>query len=226
MAIRVLLADDQAMVRTGFAMILDAQPDIEIAGEGEDGERAIAEAKRLQPDVIVMDIRMPKLDGVEATRAILVQAKDAARVLVVTTFDVDQYVFDALRAGASGFLLKNAPPEELVRAVRVVAAGDSLLAPQVTRRLIEAFCLQPAPRPSPPQLEELTAREREVLELVARGLSNTEIADHLVVTHGTVKTHVGRILMKLDLRDRIQAVVFAYETGLIKPGQTTVSRPP
>ena len=225
MTVRVLLADDQAMVRTGFAMILEAQPDIEIVGEADDGERAIADAARLHPDVIVMDIRMPKLDGVSATRAVTARGQDAPRVLVVTTFDIDQYVFDALRAGASGFLLKNAPPEELVRAVRVVAAGDSLLAPQVTRRLIEAFCLQPATPAPPPQLEELTTREREVLGLVARGLSNTEIAEQLVVSHGTVKTHVARILMKLDLRDRIQAVVFAYETGLIKPGQTAPVRP-
>ena len=219
MAIRVLLADDQAMVRTGFAMILDAQPDIEIVGEADDGERAIVEAARLAPDVIVMDIRMPKLDGVSATRAVLARGQDVPRVLVVTTFDIDQYVFNALRAGASGFLLKNAPPEELVRAVRVLAAGDSLLAPEVTRKLIEAFCLQPpAPRP-PPELEELTAREREVLELVGRGLSNTEIGEQLVITHGTVKTHVARILMKLNLRDRVQAVVLAYEIGLITPGQ-------
>jgi DNA-binding NarL/FixJ family response regulator len=219
MAIRVLLADDQAMVRTGFAMILNAQPDIEIVGEADDGERAIALAARLDPDVIVMDIRMPRLDGVSATRAVLARGQDVPRVLVVTTFDIDQYVFEALRAGASGFLLKNAPPEELVRAVRVVAAGDSLLAPKVTRRVIEAFCLRPS-TPSPPtQLDELTSREREVLGLVARGLSNAEIAEHLVVGHGTVKTHVARILMKLDLRDRVQAVVLAYESGLVTPGQ-------
>jgi DNA-binding NarL/FixJ family response regulator len=226
MAIRVLLADDQAMVRTGFAMILDAQPDVEIVGEAEDGERAVAESVRLHPDVVVMDIRMPKLDGVSATRALLAQGQDLPRVLVVTTFDIDQYVFDALRAGASGFLLKNAPPEELVRAVRVVAAGESLLAPEVTRKVIEAFCLQPSAPPPPPELEELTAREREVLELVGRGLSNSEIAERLVITHGTVKTHVARILMKLHLRDRVQAVVLAYETGLITPGQSDPVRPP
>jgi len=219
MTIHVLLADDEAMVRTGFAMILDAQADIEIVGEADDGERAVAEAGRLHPDVVVMDIRMPRRDGVSATREVLAQGGDVPRVLVVTTFDVDHYVFDALRAGASGFLLKNAPPEDLVDAVRIVAAGDSLLAPQVTRRLIEAFCRQPAiPRP-PPQLEELTAREREVLRLVARGLSNAEIAERLVVSHGTVKTHVARILMKLDLRDRVQGVVLAYEAGLVTPGQ-------
>jgi DNA-binding NarL/FixJ family response regulator len=220
MAIRVLLADDQEMVRAGFAMILDAQRDIEIVGQAEDGERAITEAARLRPDVIVMDIQMPKVDGISATRAVLDAERDAPRVLVVTTFDADEYVYDALRAGASGFLLKNAPPEELVRAVRVVAEGDSLLSPEVTTRLLEAFCKQPAtPLAPPPALEELTAREREVLELVARGLSNSEIADLLVVSHGTVKTHVARILMKLDLRDRVQAVVFAYETGILVPGQ-------
>jgi len=222
MAIRVLLADDQAMVRAGFAMILGAQPDMEIVGEAEDGEGAVTEAKRLAPNVIVMDIRMPKLDGVSATRAVLAQERvDTPRVLVVTTFDVDEYVFEALRAGASGFLLKNAPPEELARAVRVVAAGDSLLAPEVTRRLIEAFSQQPARPPvAPPELEELTEREHEVLSLVARGRSNAEIADELVVSHGTVKTHVSRILMKLALRDRVQAVVFAYEAGLVTAGQT------
>ncbi|HTX30073.1 MAG TPA: response regulator transcription factor [Solirubrobacteraceae bacterium] len=221
MPIRVLLADDQAMVRTGFAMILEAQPDIQVVGEAEDGQRAIAAAARLRPDVIVMDVRMPNVDGVAATQAVVTQPQNVSRILVVTTFDIDAYVFDALRAGASGFLLKNAPPEELVRAVRVVAGGDALLAPEVTRRLIEEFCRQP-PRPSsPPQLEELTDRERQVLELVARGLSNNEIAERLVVSGGTVKTHVARILMKLHLRDRIQAVVLAYETGLITPGQTS-----
>jgi DNA-binding NarL/FixJ family response regulator len=225
MAIRVLLADDQAMVRTGFAMILDAQQDIDVVGEADDGERAIAEAARLAPDVIVMDIQMPQLDGVSATRAVLARREEAPRVLVVTTFDIDQYVFEALRAGASGFLLKNASPEELVHAVRVVAGGDSLLAPQVTRRVIEAFCLQPATPAPAPELEDLTAREREVVGLIAQGLSNHEISERLVVSHGTVKTHVARILMKLDLRDRVQAVVFAYETGLVTPGHADRARP-
>jgi DNA-binding NarL/FixJ family response regulator len=220
MAIRVLLADDQELVRAGFAMILDAEQDIEIVGEADDGERAITEAARLRPDVIVMDIQMPKVDGLSATRAVLDAERDAPRVLVVTTFDADEYVYDALRAGASGFLLKNAPPEELVRAVRVVAEGDSLLSPEVTTRLIKAFCKQPATRlVRPPALDELTAREREVLELVAQGLSNAEIGKRLVVSHGTVKTHVARILMKLNLRDRVQAVVLAYETGILVPGQ-------
>jgi len=226
MAIRVLLADDQAMVRAGFAMILDAQPDIEVIGEADDGERAIAEAARLAPDLIVMDIQMPKLDGVSATRAVISQGQDPPRVLVVTTFDIDEYVYEALRAGASGFLLKNAPPEELVRAVRVLAAGESLLAPQVTRRLIEAFCQQPITPPArPTALQELTPRELEVLGLVARGFSNAEIAQRLVVSRGTVKTHVQRILMKLGLRDRIQAVVLAYETGLVTPGRADEANP-
>jgi len=220
MVIRVLLVDDQEMVRAGFAMILDAQPDIEVVGAADDGERAIAEASRLAPDLIIMDIRMPKLDGISATRTVLAQARHAPRVLVVTTFDIDEYVYEALRAGASGFLLKNAPPEELVRAVRVVAAGESLLAPRVTTRLIEAFCRQPATPPAAPAaIDELTPREKEVLGLLARGLSNAEIAERLIVSRGTVKTHVERVLMKLDLRDRIQAVVLAYETGLITPGQ-------
>jgi len=221
MSIRVLLVDDQEMVRAGFAMILDAHPDIEVVGEAGDGEQAIAESDRLAPDVIVMDIQMPNLDGVSATRAILGERQEAPRVLVVTTFDIDEYIYEALRAGASGFLLKNAPPEELVQAIRVVAAGDSLLAPKVTKRVIEAFCQRPNPTAPPTELKELTAREREVLELVARGLSNSEIAERLFVGHGTVKTHVGRILMKLHLNDRIQAVVLAYETGLITPGQST-----
>ena len=226
MAIRVLVADDQDMVRAGFAMILDAQDDIEVVGEAEDGKRAIAEAARLCPDVLVMDIQMPTLDGIAATRAVLAQALPGPRVLVVTTFDIDEYVYEALRAGASGFLLKNAPPEDLVRAVRVIAAGDSLLSPRVTTRLIEAFARQPPAPPAPPaSLNELTPREHEVLALVARGLSNAEIADRLVVSRGTVKTHVERILMKLTLRDRIQAVILAYETGIVTPGQADHPNP-
>jgi DNA-binding NarL/FixJ family response regulator len=226
MAIRVLVADDQDMVRAGFAMILDAQDDIEVVGEAEDGKGAIAEAARLCPDVLVMDIQMPTLDGIAATRAVLAQAPPGPRVLVVTTFDIDEYVYEALRAGASGFLLKNAPPEDLVRAVRVIAAGDSLLSPRVTTRLIEAFARQPPAPPAPPApLNELTPREHEVLALVARGLSNAEIADRLVVSRGTVKTHVERILMKLTLRDRIQAVILAYETGIVTPGQADHPNP-
>jgi DNA-binding NarL/FixJ family response regulator len=226
MSIRVLLADDQDMVRAGFAMILNAQADIEVIGEAEDGERVISETGRLAPDVLVMDVQMPKLDGIAATRAVLAQAGPAPRVLVVTTFDIDEYIYEALRAGASGFLLKNAPPEDLVRAVRVIAAGDALLAPSVTTRLIEAFAQQAPTSAAPPAaLDELTRREREVLSLVARGLSNAEIANRLVVSRGTVKTHVERILMKLDLRDRIQAVVLAYETGIVVPGQSQAPGP-
>jgi DNA-binding NarL/FixJ family response regulator len=216
--IRILLADDQAMVRGGLRMILDAEPDMEVVGEADDGERAVAEAARLDPDVVLMDVEMPVLDGVAATRR-LQATPDGPRVLVVTTFDVDEYVFEALRAGASGFLLKNAPPDDLVRAVRVVADGDALLAPSVTRRLLSDFGRRAArPAAGPPGLDELTEREREVLLLLARGLSNAEIAERLIVSGGTVKTHVARILMKLGLRDRVQAVVLAYESGLVEPG--------
>ncbi len=224
MAIRVLLADDEAMVRSGFAMILDAQPDIDVVGEADDGKRAVAETARLGPDVVVMDIQMPRLDGISATAAIAGGA-NPARVLVVTTFDIEDYVYEALRAGASGFLLKNSPPEELVRAVRVVAAGESLLAPRVTTRLIEAFCQQASRRAPPQTLKQLTAREYEVLTFVAQGLSNSEIAERLVVGLGTVRTHVAHILMKLHLRDRVQAVVLAYESGIVAPGQTGERQP-
>ena len=214
--VRVLIADDQALMRAGFRMILDAQPDIEVVGEAIDGTDAIRHFERLTPDVVVMDVRMPAMDGIEATRR-LTATDPPARVLILTTFDLDEYVYDALRAGASGFLLKDRPPEELVAAVRVVAAGDALLAPSVTRRLIEEFSKR-APGASRAELAELTDREREVLVLIARGLSNAEIARALFVAETTVKTHVGRILAKLRLRDRAQAVVLAYESGLVQPG--------
>jgi DNA-binding NarL/FixJ family response regulator len=218
MATRVLIADDEAMVRTGFRMILDAEPDMEVVGEAEDGEQALAAAERSRPDVVVMDIRMPRLDGVAATRRLLAELDPAPHVVIVTTFDDDENLYEGLRAGAGGFLLKNAPPEQLIEAVRTVAAGEGLLSSAVTRRVIEEFARR-APADSPPSeaLEELTAREVEVLRLVARGLSNAEIAEELVITPATAKTHVGRILMKLELRDRVQAVVFAYETGLVRP---------
>jgi DNA-binding NarL/FixJ family response regulator len=209
--IRVLVADDQAMMRAGFRMILEAQPDIEVVGEAEDGIAAVQTATRVRPDVVLMDIRMPRLDGVEATRRLA-----GHKVLILTTFGLDEYIVDTLRAGASGFLLKDAPPEELVRAVRVVAAGDALLSPAVTRRLLDQVVprLDSPERQLPPALSELTEREREVLRLVAQGLSNREIAERLVVGEATVKTHVSHVLMKLGLRDRVQAVVLAYEVGL------------
>jgi DNA-binding NarL/FixJ family response regulator len=214
--IRILIADDQALMRTGFQMILDVQPDIEVVGEAVDGTDAIRHYERLTPDVVVMDVRMPAMDGIEATRR-LTALDPPARVLILTTFDLDEYVYEALRAGASGFLLKDRPPEELVSAVRVIAAGEALLAPSVTRRLIEEFAKR-APTASRDELAELTDREREVLVLMARGLSNREIAGSLFVAETTVKTHVGRILGKLRLRDRAQAVVLAYESGLVQPG--------
>jgi DNA-binding NarL/FixJ family response regulator len=219
---RVLIVDDQAMVRQGFAALLAAQPDIAVVADAADGERAVTAAREYTPDVVLMDIRMPVLDGLEATRRLLDVAPGLhrPRVLMLTTFDLDDYVFEALRVGASGFLLKDAPAAELVQAVRVVAAGDALLAPSVTRRLIMEFAGRPRPnRPKPAQLAALTPRETEVLRLIARGQSNAEIAGTLVVAEQTVKTHVGRILTKLSLRDRAQAVVFAYETGLIAPGE-------
>ena len=214
--IRVLIADDQALMRTGFRMILDAQDDIEVVGEAIDGADAIRGFRRLSPDVVVMDVRMPAMDGIEATRR-LSALERPARVLILTTFDLDEYVYEALRAGASGFLLKDRPPEELVAAVRVVSSGEALLAPSVTRRLIEEFARR-APAVKPTELDELTEREREVLVLMARGLSNAEIAKALFVAETTVKTHVGRVLHKLGLRDRAQAVVLAYESGLVHPG--------
>jgi DNA-binding NarL/FixJ family response regulator len=217
-SIRVVIADDQGMVRSGFSVLLNAQPDIEVIAEAVNGEEAIARAAELHPDVILMDVRMPVLDGLQATRVIT--AMDGApKVLVLTTFDLDDYVYEALRSGASGFLLKDASAGELAAAVRLVAAGDALLSPGVTRRLIAEFARMGGPRsPRREHLKELTDRESEVLALVARGMSNTEIADYLVVAEQTVKTHVSRILMKLGLRDRTQAVVLAYETGLVHPG--------
>jgi DNA-binding NarL/FixJ family response regulator len=215
--IRVLLADDQELVRAGFRLILELADGIEVAGEAADGREAVARAKELQPDVVLMDIRMPELDGIEATRR-LRQAGVEARVLVLTTFDLDEYVFEAMRAGACGFLLKDAPRDQLVAAVRTVARGEALLAPAITRRLIERFVDRPRPAETAPALTELTRRELEVLQLVAQGLSNLEIASRLVLGEATVKTHVARILRKLELRDRVQAVVFAYEAGVVEPG--------
>ena len=215
MTIRVLLADDQTLVRSGFRMILRAEPDIEVVGEAADGAEAIALARELDPDVVLMDVRMPNVDGIEATRRIIDGSDHAPRVLVLTTFDLDAYVFEALRAGASGFLLKDAPEDQLVSGIRIVAGGASLFAPAVTRRLIERFAGAAPPAP-PKALGELTPREHEVLRLVARGLSNAEIAAELVVSEHTAKTHVAHILDKLDLRDRVQAVVLAYESGIAR----------
>jgi DNA-binding NarL/FixJ family response regulator len=219
--IRVLIADDQPLMRTGFRMILDAEPDVEVVGEAPDGEEAVRLAALVRADVVLMDVRMPRMDGIEATRRLAGPGvQDPVRVLILTTFDLDEYVLSALRAGASGFLLKDAPPEDLVEAIRIVAAGDALLAPSVTRRLLDRFASSlPDPATArPPALDDLTARELEVLGLVAKGMSNAEIAEHLVVSETTVKTHVGRVLAKLDLRDRVQAVVLAYETGIVRPG--------
>jgi DNA-binding NarL/FixJ family response regulator len=214
--IKVLIADDQAMVREGFGALLNAQIDIAVVGDAPDGEAAVRQARDLRPDVVLMDIRMPVMDGIEATRRL---EKDGPKILILTTFDLDDYVYEALRAGASGFLLKDAPAADLINAVRVVASGEALLAPSVTRRLIAEFASRPAAnRPRPIALNALTPRETDVLRLIARGRSNTEIAGDLVVAEQTVKTHVGRVLAKLGLRDRAQAVVFAYETGLVVPG--------
>jgi DNA-binding NarL/FixJ family response regulator len=216
MTTRVLLADDQELVRAGFRMILETQADIEVVGDAGDGVEAVAVTRRLQPDVVLMDIRMPNLDGLQATKQ-LMAAGSASRVVILTTFDLDEYVYQALSAGASGFLLKNAPPEQLIGAVRVVAAGDALLAPSITRRVIQQFARLPVPGGAD-ALAGLTERERQVLQLVARGLSNAEIAAELFVSDATVKSHVAHLLSKLRLRDRVQAVVLAYESGLVRPG--------
>ena len=216
-----MIADDQALVRTGFRMILDAEPDIEVSGEAPDGYEAVELARRSRPDIVLMDIRMPRLDGVEATRRLAGPSAAApVKVLILTTFDLDEYVVEALRAGASGFMLKDVPAEKLVEGIRVIAGGDALLAPSITRRLLDRFAsrLPPADARLPEMLSALTDRERDVLKLVARGLSNSEIAERLFVSETTVKTHVSRLLMKLGIRDRVQAVVLAYETGLVQPG--------
>ena len=221
MTVRVLIADDQVLVRVGFRKLLESEPGLQVVGDAADGLEAIELARRLRPDVVLMDIRMPRLDGLAATRRILDLAT-GARVLILTTYDLDEYVFDALKAGASGFLLKDSPPDQLMTAIRVIADGDALLAPSITRRLVEEFARRPPRRTGrPPELSALTARELEVLTLLARGLSNAEIAASMVLGEATVKTHVGNVLMKLALRDRVQAVVVAYESGLVHPGETS-----
>jgi DNA-binding NarL/FixJ family response regulator len=215
----VLIADDQALVRMGLRKVLESEPEMTVAGEAADGNEAVDAARRLRPDVILMDIRMPALDGIEATRRITMATR-GARVIMLTTFGLDTYVYESLRAGASGFMLKDAPPEEIVAAVRIVAGGDALLAPAVTRAVIEQFASQPAgpPPAEPAAFGELTPREREVFALLVRGLSNPEICDQLVISEATAKTHVARILQKLNVRDRVQAVIFAYESGLVRSG--------
>ena len=218
--VRIVIVDDQALVRAGFRMILEAEEDIDVVGEAADGVKAITEARRLEPDVVLMDVRMPELDGIEATRRLLANGGAGdTKVVMLTTFDMDEYVYEALRAGASGFLLKDVPPEQLVAGIRAVASGDALLAPSVTRRVIEEFVRRPpeSVRTPPPELADLTAREAEILQLIARGLSNAEIAKELFVSETTVKTHVAHVLMKLGLRNRVQAVVLAYEAGVVRP---------
>jgi DNA-binding NarL/FixJ family response regulator len=218
-SIRVLIADDQQLVRTGFGLIIKPQRDIQLVGEAADGREAIELAATLRPDVILMDIRMPRIDGLEATRRVRADpALQRTRILILTTFDLDEYIYDALRAGASGFLLKDAPSEQLIDGIRLVAAGDALLAPSITRRLIEGYVRQPAPPSADsPGLDELTRREREVLELIARGHSNADIARQLYVSDATVKTHIAHVFSKLNLHDRAQAVIYAYEIGLVQP---------
>jgi DNA-binding NarL/FixJ family response regulator len=217
----MLIADDQALMRAGFRMILEAEPDLKVVGEAADGHEAVAEAARLRPDVVLMDVRMPEMDGIEATRRLLDGNHDT-KVVMLTTFDMDQYVYEALRAGASGFLVKDVPPEQLVAGIRSVASGDTLVAPSVTRRLIQEFVRRPpdALRTPPPELARLTAREGEVVRMMARGRSNAEIAAEFFVSETTVKTHVAHVLAKLGVRDRVQAVVFAYESGLVLPGDS------
>ena len=222
MTIRVVIADDQQLIRTGFRMILDDEPDIEVIGEATTGTEAIAVTRELRPDVVLMDIRMPELDGIEATRRILAHNHEPkTSVLILTTFDLDEYVYDALRAGASGFLLKDVPAHQLAAGIRTVGDGDALLAPSITRRLIEEFVAPRTPDTATPGLDELTPRELEVFRLLATGMTNSEIASKLIVGETTIKTHVTRILTKLGVRDRVQAVVLAYETGLVSPGHTT-----
>jgi len=216
----VLIADDQALMRAGFRMILEAEPDLEVVGEATTGHEAVAEAGRLRPDVVLMDVRMPEMDGIEATRRLL-DGNGDTKVVMLTTFDMDEYVYEALRAGASGFLVKDVPPEQLIAGIRSVASGDALLAPSVTQRLIQEFVRRPPDgiRTPSPELSGLTAREVEVLQMMARGLSNGEIASELFVSETTVKTHVAHLLSKLGVRDRVQAVVFAYESGVVAPGE-------
>jgi DNA-binding NarL/FixJ family response regulator len=223
--VRVLIVDDQSLVRAGFRMILDAEKDIEVVGEASDGLEAVIAARETSPDVILMDVRMPNVDGLEATRRLLDGKEEGPRILILTTFDLDEYVYEALRAGASGFLLKDTPPEQLVEAIQIVAGGDALLSPSITKRVIEQFVSRPpdSVRTPPPELDELTARELEMLRYLARGLSNAEIAKEAFVSETTVKTHVARILMKLRIRDRVQAVVFAYEAGIVQPGGSSGS---
>jgi DNA-binding NarL/FixJ family response regulator len=217
--LRVAIADDQELVRTGFAMILGSDPDIDVVGQAPNGRDALDVCRRMRPDVALMDVRMPEMDGITATRELLADDDVATRVMILTTFDLDEYVYDAISAGASGFLLKDTPADELIRAVKVVASGEALLAPTVTRRLIERFATEAATYTAAPGIDDLTEREMEVLSLLARGRSNQEIAAVLFVGETTVKTHVSRILMKLDVRDRVQAVISAYECGLVRPGR-------